>query len=202
MIIERNEKKVEVSTNVKRYQAGIAINAETFSILIDGIYEDKILAACREPLFNAVDAHTEAGCRDKPIIIHSPTDLEPWYSVKDGGIGMDFDMVTQTFMMLGSSTKRESNDLIGAKGIGSKAPFTVTDMFSVISIKDGTKTVYSVHKDQGIPEVVPLHESKTIEENGVEIKFNVDPAETEKYRRAIISCLRYAKFLTRSMTHL
>ena len=32
MIIERNEKKVEVSTNVKRYQAGIAINAETFSI--------------------------------------------------------------------------------------------------------------------------------------------------------------------------
>ncbi|AUE23228.1 rIIa protein [Raoultella phage Ro1] len=69
MIIERNEKKVEVSTNVKRYQAGIAINAETFSILIDGIYEDKILAACREPLFNAVDAHTEAGCRDKPIII-------------------------------------------------------------------------------------------------------------------------------------
>lgn len=194
MIIERNEKKVEVSTNVKRYQAGIAINAETFSILIDGIYEDKILAACREPLFNAVDAHTEAGCRDKPIIIHSPTDLEPWYSVKDGGIGMDFDMVTQTFMMLGSSTKRESNDLIGAKGIGSKAPFTVTDMFSVISVKDGTKTVYSVHKDQGIPEVVPLHESKTIEENGVEIKFNVDPTETEKYRRAIISCLRYAKF--------
>lgn len=194
MIIERNEKKVEVSTNVKRYQAGIAINAETFSILIDGIYEDKILAACREPLFNAVDAHTEAGCRDKPIILHSPTDLEPWYSVKDGGIGMDFDMVTQTFMMLGSSTKRESNELIGAKGIGSKAPFTVTDMFSVISIKDGTKTVYSVHKDQGIPEVVPLHESKTLEENGVEIKFNVDPTETEKYRRAIISCLRYAKF--------
>lgn len=194
MIIERNEKKVEVSANVPRYQASIAINPETFSILIDGIYEDKILAACREPLFNAVDAHTEAGCLEKPIVIHSPTDLEPWYSVKDGGIGMDYNMVTQTFMMLGASTKRESNELIGAKGIGSKAPFTVTDMFSVISIKDGTKTVYSVHKDRGIPEVVPLHESKTIEGNGVEIKFNVDPMETEKYRRAIISCLRYAKF--------
>lgn len=194
MIIQRAEEKVQVSGSVQRYQAGIAINAETFSILIDGIYNDKVLAAVREPLFNAVDSHTEAGCRDKPIIIHSPTDLEPWYSVRDGGLGMDFDMVTQTFMMLGSSTKRESNELIGAKGIGSKAPFTVTDMFTVTSVKNGMKTVYSVHKNEGIPEVVPLHESKTTEENGVEIKFNVDPSETSKYRQAIVKCLRYAKF--------
>lgn len=194
MIIQRAEEKVQVSGSVQRYQAGIAINAETFSILIDGIYNDKVLAAVREPLFNAVDSHTEAGCREKAIIIHSPTDLEPWYSVRDSGLGMDFNMVTQTFMMLGSSTKRESNELIGAKGIGSKAPFTVTDMFTVTSIKDGIKTVYSVHKNEGIPEVVPLHESKTEEENGVEIKFNVDPSETSKYRQAIVKCLRYAKF--------
>lgn len=194
MIIQRAEEKVQVSGGVQRYQAGIALNAETFSILIDGIYNDKVLAAVREPLFNAVDSHTEAGCVDKVIIIHSPTDLEPWYSVKDSGLGMDFSMVTQTFMMLGSSTKRDSNELIGAKGIGSKAPFTVTDMFTVTSVKDGIKTVYSVHKNEGIPEVVPLHESKTEEENGVEIKFNVDPSETSKYRQAIVKCLRYAKF--------
>lgn len=194
MIIQRAEEKVQVSGSVQRYQAGIAINAETFSILIDGIYNDKVLAAVREPLFNAVDSHTEAGCREKPIIIHSPSDLEPWYSVRDNGLGMDFNMVTQTFMMLGSSTKRESNELIGAKGIGSKAPFTVTDMFTVTSVKDGIKTVYSVHKNEGIPEVVPLHESETDEENGVEIKFNVDPSETGKYRQAIVKCLRYAKF--------
>lgn len=194
MIIQRAEEKVQVSGSVQRYQAGIAINAETFSILIDGIYNDKVLAAVREPLFNAVDSHTEAGCREKPIIIHSPSDLEPWYSVRDRGLGMDFNMVTQTFMMLGSSTKRESNELIGAKGIGSKAPFTVTDMFTVTSVKNGIKTVYSVHKNEGIPEVVPLHESETDEENGVEIKFNVDPSETGKYRQAIVKCLRYAKF--------
>ena len=194
MIIQRAEEKVQVTGSVQRYQAGIAINAETFSILIDGIYNDKVLAAVREPLFNAVDSHTEAGCREKPIIIHSPSDLEPWYSVRDRGLGMDFDMVTQTFMMLGSSTKRESNELIGAKGIGSKAPFTVTDMFTVTSVKNGIKTVYSVHKNEGIPEVVPLHETETDEENGVEIKFNVDPSETGKYRQAIVKCLRYAKF--------
>lgn len=194
MIIQRAEEKVQVTGSVQRYQAGIAINAETFSILIDGIYNDKVLAAVREPLFNAVDSHTEAGCREKPIIIHSPSDLEPWYSVRDRGLGMDFNMVTQTFMMLGSSTKRESNELIGAKGIGSKAPFTVTDMFTVTSVKDGIKTVYSVHKNEGIPEVVPLHETETDEENGVEIKFNVDPSETGKYRQAIVKCLRYAKF--------
>lgn len=194
MIIQRAEEKVQVTGEVQRYQAGIAINAETFSILIDGIYNDKVLAAVREPLFNAVDSHTEAECSEKPIIIHSPTDLEPWYSVRDQGLGMDFNMVTQTFMMLGDSTKRNSNKLIGAKGIGSKAPFTVTDMFTVTSVKNGLKTVYSVHKNEGIPEVVPLHESRTEEGNGVEIKFNVDPSETAKYRQAIVKCLRYAKF--------
>lgn len=194
MIIQRAEEKVQVTGSVQRFQAGIAINAETFSILIDGIYNDKVLAAVREPLFNAVDSHTEAKCKDKPIIIHSPTDLEPWYSVRDQGLGMSFDMVTQTFMMLGDSTKRASNELVGAKGIGSKAPFTVTDMFTVTSVKDGLKTIYSVHKNEGIPEVVPLHEERTEEGNGVEIKFNVDPSETSKYRMAIVKCLRYAKF--------
>ncbi|AKJ74470.1 hypothetical protein SP21_83 [Salmonella phage 21] len=55
------QEKVQVSGSVQRYQAGIAINAETFSILIDGIYNDKVLSAVREPLFDAVDSHTEAG---------------------------------------------------------------------------------------------------------------------------------------------
>lgn len=194
MIIQRSDNKVQVTGNVERYQASIAMNPETFSILIDGIYKDKPLAAVREPLFNAVDAHTEAGCSDKPIIIHSPTDLEPWYSVKDTGLGMDHEMVTRTFMMIGESTKRNSNDLIGAKGIGSKAPLAVTDMFTVVSVKDGVKTTYSVHKNSGIPEVVPLFSCETTEENGVEVKFNVNTWETGAYRLAIVKCLRYAKF--------
>ncbi|AKJ73517.1 hypothetical protein SP40_76 [Salmonella phage 40] len=202
MIIQRAEEKVQVTGSVQRYQAGIAINAETFSILIDGIYNDKVLAAVREPLFNAVDSHTEAGCRDKPIIIHSPTDLEPWYSVRDGGLGMDFDMVTQTFMMLGSSTKRESNELIGAKGIGSKAPFTVTDMFTVTSVKNGMKTVYSVHKNEGIPEVVPLHESKTTEE--MALKFNSTSILLRHLNivRLLSNVFGMQSFHTRSMTRL
>lgn len=194
MIIGHTYEKASVSSNAERFAASIAITPETFSILIDGIYKDKELAASREPLFNAVDAHTVAGNQHLPIVIHSPTDLEPYYSVRDFGPGMDYNMVTQTFMMLGCSTKRDSNDLIGAKGIGSKAPLCVTDMFSVVSIQNGKRSTYSVIKNAGIPEVVPLNETNTVEADGVEIRFNVDPARTALYRRAIVKCLRYAKF--------
>ncbi|AKJ74629.1 hypothetical protein SP19_138 [Salmonella phage 19] len=32
--------------------------------------------------------------------------LKLWYSVRDGGLVMDFDVVTQTFMMSGSQSTR------------------------------------------------------------------------------------------------
>lgn len=193
MIVNREYTEATVSSNVESYDGGIALNAETFRIIISGIYKDKRLAAVREPLFNAFDSHIEANKRNVPVVIHSPTNLEPWFSVQDFGLGMDKEMVTKTFMILGVSTKRNNNDVVGAKGIGSKAPWAYTDMFTVTSIYNGTKTAYSAYLHKGLPRIAVLNECTTDEVNGVEIKFSVDPADVGSIRNALKKCLTYVK---------
>ena len=193
MIVNREYTEATVSSNVESYAGGIALNAETFRIIISGIYKDKRLAAVREPLFNAFDSHIESNRRDVPILIHSPTNLEPWFSVQDFGLGMDKEMVTKTFMVLGISTKRNNNDVVGAKGIGSKAPWAYTDMFTVTSVHNGTRTAYSAYLHKGLPRIAVLNESATTEHNGVEIKFSVEPADVDSIRKALKKCLTYVK---------
>lgn len=193
MIINRQHTEAAVSSNVEVYAGGIALNAETFDIIISGIYRDKLLAALREPVFNAIDSHIQAGTLEKAILIHSPTTLEPWFSVKDSGVGMDKDTVTKLFMMLGMSTKRDSNEMVGAKGIGSKAPFAYTDMFTVTSIYDGVQTAYSVYKDRGLPKIAVLSTVETEEPNGVEVKFSVEPKDVEAARVALKKFMAYVR---------
>ena len=191
MIVGNNYTEAAVSQNVETYSSSIALNAETFNIIMSGIYNDKLLAAVREPIFNALDSHTEAGVKERAIKIHTPTTLEPWFCVQDFGMGMSKDTVTKLFMSLGTSTKRESNELVGAKGIGSKAPFAITDMFNVTSVYDGTRTSYSVYKDKGIPKVAVLSAQETTEPNGVEIKFSVEPRQVHEMREALYKCLSF-----------
>lgn len=191
MIVNREYTEATVSANVESYAGGIAMNAEMFRMIISGIYKDKRLAAAREPLFNAFDSHIEAGKRDVPILIHSPTNLEPWFSVQDFGLGMDKEMVTKIFMIMGTSTKRENNKVVGAKGIGSKAPWAYTDMFTVTSVHNGTKTTYSAFLHKGLPRIAVLNQTETEEVNGVEIKFSVEPSDVDSFRTAIKKCLTY-----------
>jgi len=193
MIVTREYTEAKVSDKVESYDGGIAFNAETFRIIISGIYKDKRLAAVREPLFNALDSHIEAGKHSTPILIHSPTNLEPWYSVQDFGLGMDKDMITKTFMVLGESTKRNSNKVVGSKGIGSKAPWAYTDMFTITSVYNGVQTVYSAYLSRGLPKVSVLGSQPSADCNGIEIKFPVNPNDVDAFRRAIKDCLTYVK---------
>lgn len=193
MIINSNLTEATVSQNVETYSSSIALNAETFDIIISGIYKDKLLAAVREPLFNALDSHIEAAKESTAIKIHAPTNLEPWFSVQDFGIGMSKETVTRLFMSLGTSTKRNSNKVVGAKGIGSKAPFAITDMFTVTSVFEGVRTSYSVYKDRGIPKIGVLSSEPTVDCNGVEVKFSVEPGQVEQMRRALYKCLAFVK---------
>ena len=115
MIVTREYTEATVSSNVESYAGGIALNAETFRIIISGIYKDKRLAAVREPLFNAFDSHIESNRRDVPILIHSPTNLEPWFSVQDFGLGMDKEMVTKPSWCWGSPPSATTTMLLGRK---------------------------------------------------------------------------------------
>lgn len=194
MIVNNDRSEAFVSGGSSAITGTIAMNPEMFDLIIRGIYKNPALAAVREPLFNAVDAHTEAGAKDAPVEIHVPTSLESWYSVKDHGVGMSPECVEKTFMCLGESTKRSSNELVGAKGIGSKAPLAICDMIKVTSVFNGVKSVYTVFMDKGLPKVICNRRKETKEHNGVEVRFNIPEAHLFSARRAVVHCLRYAEF--------
>lgn len=149
-------------------------SAKAFKILSDGLYSNKIRAIVRELTCNAIDSHVAAGRPDVQVEVHLPTVFESWFSVRDYGTGLNHDEVTSIYTTYFESTKTESNDFIGALGLGSKSPFSYTENFTVIAIKDGFKRIYSAFiNQQGVPSVALMSEDETTESNGVEVKFSV-----------------------------
>lgn len=171
---EPNE-KVTLSNVGKVTEFNIKATAHSFRILSSGLYSNKIRAIIRELSCNALDAMVAAGRGDVPFEVHLPTAIEPWFSVKDTGIGLSADDVERIASTYFESTKRDSNKFIGALGLGSKSPFSYTDNYSLIAIKDGIKNTYAAFiSDDGIPATALMATESTNDHSGVEIKFNVN----------------------------
>lgn len=150
-------------------------SAKAFSILSSGLYSNKIRAIVRELSCNAVDSHAAAGCADTPFEVHLPSTLEPWFSIRDYGIGLSHDQVTRIYTTYFESTKTDSNDFIGALGLGSKSPFSYTDNFTVTAIQNGVRGIYSAFiNGDGVPSIALMSTDQTDQANGVEIKFSVN----------------------------
>jgi hypothetical protein len=172
-------------------------SAKAFKILSDGLYSNKIRAIIRELSCNAVDSHVAAGKSDVPFEVHLPSILEPWFSVKDFGTGLSGDQVMNIYTTYFESTKSNSNDFIGALGLGSKSPFSYTENFTVTAIKDGVKRIYSAYiNDNGVPSVAEMAEEETTEANGVEVKFSVtDRSDYNSFRHEAAHVFKWFKKL-------
>jgi len=172
--------------------ASIEVNEQMFELLSSGIYTDPILAVIRELSCNAYDSHVEVGRENVPFSIHLPNRLEPWFSIRDYGAGLSHEDVHGLYMTYGRSTKNDSNDFIGAFGIGSKAPFSYADSFSVVSIFDGNKSTYNIHKnEQNIPAISCLAHEDTNDHNGLEIKLTVRDGDFSSFANRAKEVLRF-----------
>lgn len=100
------------------------------------LYSEPYSAALREYVSNAYDANIEAGAT-KPVEVHLPEVNEPYLSVRDFGKGLDYLGIVSVFANFGTSTKRDSDDLIGGFGIGSKSGLAISDSIHVTSICNG-----------------------------------------------------------------
>lgn len=159
----------------------IAFNAKMAKILSDGLYSDKVSAVIRELSCNAMDSHIESGKPNLPIEIHLPNQFEPFFHVRDFGIGLNHDQVIEIYTVYGASTKTESNDFTGCLGLGSKSPFSYVDAFDITTIKDGVENQYSMYKSEdGMPSCALLGTKPTKEPNGVTVKM---PVKQEDIRR-------------------
>lgn len=185
---------VEVVGNTSNSNFSIAVNGKAFRVLSDTLYKNKIGSIVREISCNAYDAHVMAGKKDVPFTVHLPDDFEPWFSVQDQGVGLSPDDISNVFTVYFQSTKDQSNDAIGAFGLGAKTPFSYTDQFTVTSVKDGMKRMYSAYiTPEGIPNIAEMHAEETIEENGVEIRMAVKREDYAKFKSEVFNQLKYFK---------
>lgn len=183
IITDKVENEAILSSTMQVGEFRIKNSSKAFAILSSGLYANKIRAIIRELSCNAVDAHIAAGKPNEPIECHLPNALEPWFAIRDRGIGLSHDAVVNIYTTYFESTKTDSNDYIGALGLGSKSPFSYTENFTVTAVKDGKKGIYSAFiNNQGLPSIVLLQSEDTTESNGVEVKFAVNQ-DFDKFRQ-------------------
>lgn len=142
--------------------------AHLMSVLTD-LYSDPTLAVVREYSTNALDAHAVAGVT-RPIEVTTPTPLAPFFRVRDFGEGLDADDIRNVFSRYGTSTKRDSNDVVGMLGLGCKSALTYADQFTIVATKRGRTVQVLVSRDEdGAGSMTIVSDEATDAESGVEI---------------------------------
>ncbi len=186
IVVDRPENEAKLSTNISEVAAfKIKESAKAFRILSSSLYSNKIRAVVRELTCNARDSHVEAG-NPNPYFVHLPTQLEPTFSVQDFGVGMSHAQVMDLYSTYFDSTKTNSNDFVGALGLGSKSPFSYTDNFVFVAIKDGEMNTYSAFiNDVGVPSIARLGTEKTDKPNGVTVQMAVKSQDFSTFWREL-----------------
>ena len=194
MKLHANTHTVEKSGQFEENAFSIEASAKAFMILSDGLYSNKILAVVRELSTNAYDSHVDAGCTDKPFEVHLPTRLEPYFHVRDFGTSMSHENCMTLYTTYFRSTRNNSNDAVGCLGLGSKAPFAYTDSFTVEAYLDGTKRIYSAHRDRnGSPTFSLLDSVETNEPNGIKVSMPVQNDDIDTFIREARNVYQYFK---------
>ena len=169
-----NESKQIIETNIESTKNfTIKASSKAFKILSSGLYSNKIRAIIRELSCNAYDSHIAAK-NNEPFIVHLPSDLNDNFYVQDFGTGLSEKDIMNLYTTYFDSNKTNSNDFVGALGLGSKSPFSYTDSFSVESIFNNIRTTYIVFIDENdLPSITKINEEKTSEHSGMKISFSV-----------------------------
>jgi hypothetical protein len=174
MIVTETKVEIESSGILKELDFGIKAENMGFilNILRNSLYSNKILAVVREYSCNARDAHVAAGKPNLPIQISVPYQLDPFFRVRDFGLGMSEEEIQEIFINYGCSSKRGDNQAVGAFGLGAKCGFALNDSFLVTSFRDGVRYDYSLYIDSSKRGKMSLmSKTETTESNGVEVSI-------------------------------
>lgn len=184
---------ISKSNDFKEQAFTIKASSHAFSVLSEGLYSDKITAIIRELSCNAYDSHVAAGWPTKPFDVHAPNTLEPHFSIRDYGTGLSEKEVMKLYTTYFESTKQNSNDFVGALGLGSKSPFSYTDSFQVTSWFNGKVTHYTAYLTEArTPSIARLTSPESTDQpNGVEVKFGVKPNDFYEFKNRFRSVYKW-----------
>jgi hypothetical protein len=163
---------------ITEYKMGIdaADQGIIFEFLRSKIYKRPIDAICREIMSNSRDANREVGKADVPITVGiieggsliDGSSISIYF--KDQGPGISPDRMGNVFCKYAASTKRDTNFQTGGFGLGAKTPFSYTDVFSVETVVDGIKYIYTAYIDESKRGIIILQsQDQVLEPNGTAI---------------------------------
>lgn len=190
MILDSTPLSVQTG-GLTAHKFALEASSKAFQILSSTLYKNPILAIVRELSCNANDSHVAAGTTAKAFDIHVPNTLEPFFSIRDYGIGLSDRDVIEIYSTYFKSTKTGSNDYVGALGLGSKSPFSYTNTFTVNSFFGGKRHSYLAFIDKsGIPSIAHVDTVDSDEHPGLEIRFPVKASDATSFRYAVGSFFR------------
>lgn len=197
MKIDNNTRQVETSGIQSQGQFSIKTSAQAFQLLSSGLYSNKVRAVIRELACNAADAHKMIKNK-QPIEIKIPNALDNQFYVKDYGPGLSHDQVMKLYTTYFESTKSDDNSMTGGFGLGSKSPFAYTDSFTVESVHNGVKNIYTAYvDDNNIPNIAHLGEVDAKDDagnplpSGLTVGFPVKPNDFKAFEREALSVLSW-----------
>lgn len=181
-----SERLIQSTGSIKSSEITLSSNAKAFRLIFGQIYPDIIKAIVREIFTNAWDSQKLAGKLDTPIEIHAPNAWEPWFSVRDFGVGMSPETIENIYARVFESTKDTSNDEAGMFGMGSKTPLGYTDNFVIVSYQGGRYWYYEMYiNTKGGAQIDLKDEGETDEPDGVMVQLAVKLDDMKSFEQHI-----------------
>ena len=192
MIITQEKTQVTSSHNFESVNCTIdAEDMRYVASLLRNNYSNTRLAVVREISANAIDANKEANSA-RQIEVKVPTSMSPTFAVRDFGGGLSEEDVFGLYSKYGKSTKRESNNYIGAFGIGKFAPLSYGENFTCVSYHGGLKTSYNVFvNDDDDTKISKLFSEPSNEPTGLSIEVAVAENDINEFRAVVQSFFRF-----------
>jgi len=158
-------------------------------------YSNSIGSLIREVTSNCFDSHIEAGVT-RPITVKITNEsylngTPATIHFIDYGVGLSKERVENIYCKFFTSTKRDTNDLIGSYGLGAKSPLGYVDMFYVKTVYNNIQYTYIVHKGEDAPEMDLIEEIPTTQGNGTEVIVNIKDGDKHRFLDEIKLQLKY-----------
>ena len=193
MIIADKTNKVQFNGNFETISVGIdEKNIAHFFRMIANLYQDPTMAVLREVGANCVDATIEAGTQDLGWELHLPSRLDGNVRFVDNGVGISHDQMIRIYSIIGASSKRGNNDLIGGFGVGKWSLCSLVNNFQAISRFNGTKSQYFISlQSNGLPDIRLIKSEATDERNGFEVKFLCPDRHVAQFNEKVDRAYRF-----------
>lgn len=175
MIINNSTDTVITTGDIKENQVRIDVcNIDHIvTLLSTNLYSSPQDSFLRETISNAIDATKEANS-DEPIILKFEFDHNSQMhniTIRDYGTGISPEKFQEVYLSIGASTKRNSNEFIGAFGIGKFACLACAPTATIRSFYNGTEYAYTMLKNGTKINIDLLYEQETTQKNGVEVSI-------------------------------